>query len=165
MCPTAVGGTFWRDSWTSIWPLPITAQRAAVLAALGPEFAAQAALLNVVFSAQSAGDGGSAGGHALNSGHSCASLCWSIFCARATAGRPLLVSIDDAHWLDEESWLLVEAAVRDVRGLCLVLAMQPLEDDTRLQRLEAAGARRLRLGELSDEDQERSCWLGSAPNG
>jgi hypothetical protein len=33
--------------------------------------------------------------------------------------------------------------------------MQPLEDDTRLQRLEAAGARRLRLGELSDEDQER----------
>ncbi len=148
----------WRDVLAQLLDVDLatadTAQRAAVLAALGPEFAAQAALLNVVFPLNLPETEDLQAVTLQQRAQLRLALLVELL-RRAAAERPLLVSIDDAHWLDEESWLLVEAAVRDVRGLCLVLAMQPLEDDTRLQRLAAAGARRLRLGELSDEDQER----------
>jgi len=148
----------WRDVLARLLDVDLsasdTAQREAVLAALGPEFAAQASLLNVVFplNLPEASDLQSV---PLPQRAQLRLALLVDLLRRASAGRPLLVSIDDAHWLDEESWLLVEAAIRDVRGLCLVLAMQPLEDNGRLERLVGEGAQRLRLGELSDEDQER----------
>lgn len=148
----------WRDVLARLLDLdlaaPDTAQRDAVLNALGPEFAPQAALLNIVFPLNLP-EAADLQAVTLPQRAQLRLALLVELLRRAAAGRPLLISIDDAHWLDEESWLLVEAAVRDVRGLCLVLAMQPLEDDRRLERLAAEGARRLRLGELSDADQER----------
>ena len=148
----------WRDVLARLLDVDLaasdTAQREAVLAALGPEFAAQAALLNVVFPLNLPETSDLQAVTLPQRAQLRLALLVDLL-RRAIAERPFLVSIDDAHWLDEESWLLVEAAVRDVRRLCLVLAMQPLDDDSRLERLAAAGARRIRLGELSDEDQER----------
>ncbi|TAI65543.1 AAA and adenylate/guanylate cyclase domain-containing protein [Bradyrhizobium sp. Leo170] len=148
----------WRDVLARLLDVDLaasdTAQREAVLSALGPEFAAQAALLNVVFPLNLPETGDLQAVPLPQRAQLRLALLVDLL-RRASAGRPLLVSIDDAHWLDEESWLLVEATIRDVRGLCLVLAMQPLEDDSRLERLADEGAQRLRLGELSDEDQER----------
>jgi len=73
----------------------------------------------------------------------------------AAANKTLLIMIDDAHWLDEASWELAQYVAREVQGACLVLSMQPLGDETRLKALVADGATRLKLGELSDAEQER----------
>ena len=148
----------WRDVLARLLDVDLagadTEQREAVLTALGPEFATRAALLNVVFPLNLPETMDSQAVALPRSAQLRLALLLDLL-RRAAAERPLLVSIDDAHWLDEESWLLVDAAFRNVDGLCIVLAMQPLEDDSLLERLVAAGARRLRLNELSDEDQER----------
>jgi hypothetical protein len=73
---------------------------------------------------------------------------------RARRANTLLVTIDDAHWADEQTWSLAEAAVRSVPGLCLVLAAQPMVDERQPKALEEAGVLRLQLGELEDDDQE-----------
>src|SRR3954463_9509584 len=49
--------------------------------------------------------------------------------ADAAEGRPTLVTIDDAHWLDRESLLVLGFAARrlDAEGLAMVFAARPEE--------------------------------------
>lgn len=46
----------------------------------------------------------------------------------AASGRPLLLAIEDAHWLDSASWVLVEHVKAEVSPLLLVVASRPLVD-------------------------------------
>ncbi len=46
--------------------------------------------------------------------------------ARAADTRPLLLIIEDAHWLDSASWSLVGRVARDIPSLLLVLVTRPL---------------------------------------
>ena len=85
-----------------------------------------------------------------------ARLALSVELLRQTSAKQsVLVTIDDAQWLDDASWSLVEAAARGVPSLCLVLLMHPSDDDNRQHALAEAGAFRMRLGELSQHEQER----------
>jgi len=48
---------------------------------------------------------------------------------KALDGRPLLLVIDDAHWVDSASWALVRRVHRDVEPLVLVLLARPMGDE------------------------------------
>jgi class 3 adenylate cyclase/tetratricopeptide (TPR) repeat protein len=77
--------------------------------------------------------------------------------ATGPAGRaaPLLMVLDDAHWLDSASWALTRLVVARVRPLLLVLAtrplVEPLPDDYRRLRQDPA-AECLRLESLNPHD-------------
>ena len=133
---------------------PEEKQRADVLSALGPELARRAALLNAILPLALPEFEETQAFTPPQRARSRLALLLDLL-RRAAVERPLLVTIDDAHWLDEESWTLAAAASREVPGLCLVLAMQPLEDDSRIKAFSAVSARQLRLGELSDEEHDR----------
>ncbi|WP_207538718.1 AAA family ATPase [Sabulicella rubraurantiaca] len=127
-------------------------QRDSVLEALGPEDAPQAALLNDVLHlgfAETAATTSMSPPQRVQRRHQ---MLLGLL-RRVAAEHPLLVILEDAHWLDAESWRLVEDAARGVPGLCLVLAMQPLEDPTRLQSMAENGAVRLGLSDLSPDQQ------------
>lgn len=47
---------------------------------------------------------------------------------RAAAAGPLLIALEDAHWLDSASWDLVETAHREVRGLLLLIGTRFLRE-------------------------------------
>jgi predicted ATPase/class 3 adenylate cyclase len=148
----------WRDVFSQLLGLdlkqPGQERRASALNALGPELAAQAALLNAVLQLDFPS---SAEVEALTPQQRLEmrlALLLSLL-RRAASIRSLLVMIDDAQWLDEESWALAATAIREVPGLCLVMAMQPRPDDSRLKQLERDGALRLRLDGLSDEEQDQ----------
>jgi class 3 adenylate cyclase/tetratricopeptide (TPR) repeat protein len=68
---------------------------------------------------------------------------------------PLLLVMDDAHWLDSASWALTRQVLAQVRPLLVVLAtrplMEPLPDDYRLLRQDPA-TERLQLTPLSPRD-------------
>ncbi len=52
------------------------------------------------------------------------SLLTGILQGAATA-QPLLLIVEDAHWLDSASWALIRLVVRDVHPLMLVIATRP----------------------------------------
>jgi predicted ATPase/class 3 adenylate cyclase len=133
---------------------PETQRRAAALSALGPQLAPQAALLNPVLQLDFPESADLQAMGAQQRMEARLDLLVSLL-RRAASGGSLLVTIDDAQWLDEESWALAAKAVREVPGLCLVIAMQPIEDDRRLERLFGDETLRLKLDGLSDEDQDR----------
>ncbi len=73
----------------------------------------------------------------------------------AAEASPLLLVLDDGHWLDSASWTLARLVSRDVHPVLLVLATRPLPepppaDYTYL--VGAAGASLIRLGTLSAAD-------------
>lgn len=47
---------------------------------------------------------------------------------RTTSAGPVLISIEDGHWLDSASWDLIEAAHREVNGLLLVIGTRFLRE-------------------------------------
>ncbi|MCB9540593.1 MAG: AAA family ATPase [Myxococcales bacterium] len=74
---------------------------------------------------------------------------------RAAEAEPLVIVVEDVHWLDSASWTLLDAVGRAVQPALLVLATRPLPDPppaawTRL--VEAPGADHVVLGNLSPED-------------
>jgi class 3 adenylate cyclase len=77
--------------------------------------------------------------------------------AATPAGRaaPLLIVLDDAHWLDSASWALARQVVAQVRPLLLVLAarpmIEPLPDDYRRLRKDPS-IEHLRLEPLGPQD-------------
>jgi class 3 adenylate cyclase len=73
--------------------------------------------------------------------------------ARAAAHTPILVTIDDAQWLDASSWSLLRAAAEQIDWLLIVLATRPLAEAPQdYQRLAyAMSTQRLRLGALQPE--------------
>lgn len=46
----------------------------------------------------------------------------------AVAGQPLLIALEDAHWLDSGSWALVRRVQREVPSLLLVIVTRPFTD-------------------------------------
>jgi predicted ATPase/class 3 adenylate cyclase len=133
---------------------PESAQRAAALRALGPELAPHAALLNAVLQLDLPESTEVQAMAAQQRLEFRLALLLSLL-RRAASGRTLLVTIDDAQWLDAESWALARMATQHVSGLLVVMAMQPIEDDGQTEQLVEAGAVRLVLGGLSDEEQDR----------
>jgi len=76
----------------------------------------------------------------------------------AAEASPLLLVLDDAHWLDSASWTLARLVSRDIHPVLLLLATRPLPqpppaDYTYL--VGAAGASLIRLGTLSAADIDR----------
>jgi len=43
-----------------------------------------------------------------------------------TAGQPMLLVLEDAHWFDSASWALAEAVVRGVPDVLVLLVMRPV---------------------------------------
>jgi predicted ATPase/class 3 adenylate cyclase len=52
-------------------------------------------------------------------------LCIALF-RHATASRPHLLIMEDAHWLDSASWVLLRLVSRDVPSLLIVIVMRPI---------------------------------------
>ncbi|MFS8114176.1 AAA family ATPase [Rhizobium jaguaris] len=148
----------WRGVLTQLLGLdakqPESQRRAAALSALSPELAPRAALLNPVLQLDFPESAELEAMSAPQRVEARLDLLVSLL-RRAASGGSLLVTIDDAQWLDDESWTLATKAVRAVRGLCLVMAMQPMEEDARIETLSDGGALRLKLDGLSDEEQDR----------
>ncbi|MGH9261176.1 MAG: AAA family ATPase, partial [Acidimicrobiales bacterium] len=73
----------------------------------------------------------------------------------AARAAPLLIVLDDAHWLDSASWALTRLVVARIRPLLLVLAtrplVEPLPDDYRRLR-QNPFTEHLRLEPLSPRD-------------
>jgi class 3 adenylate cyclase/tetratricopeptide (TPR) repeat protein len=73
----------------------------------------------------------------------------------AARAAPLLIVLDDAHWLDSASWALTRLVVARIRPLLLVLAtrplVEPLPDDYRRLR-QNPSTEHLRLEPLSPRD-------------
>lgn len=69
---------------------------------------------------------------------------------------PMVLVLEDAHWLDSASWALADAVRRQVPRVLLVLATRPLSDEERSPEcrrlLEDPATLRLRLETLSPED-------------
>ncbi|MCE9609944.1 MAG: AAA family ATPase [Chthoniobacter sp.] len=77
------------------------------------------------------------------------------FLTRAAATEPLVVVLEDAHWADSASLALALDVQRKVPRVLLVLATRPLDDELPEpwpQLREAAGAHRLALGPLADDE-------------
>ncbi|MCP3959327.1 MAG: AAA family ATPase [bacterium] len=74
---------------------------------------------------------------------------------RDAARSPLLVVVEDAHWLDSASWALLARVARGVHPMLLVVTTRPLSGTVprEYRRLVAAPTtRRLVLGELCEEE-------------
>ncbi len=75
-------------------------------------------------------------------------LCVELL-RRAANGRPIVMVLDDLHWLDSASWALALQLVREVQPLLLLLATRPIRPEPiELLTLLAHGSR-LALGPLS----------------
>ncbi|MBB3319557.1 putative ATPase/class 3 adenylate cyclase [Rhizobium sp. BK181] len=148
----------WRDILTQLLGLevrhPELQRREATLRALGPELSPRAALLNPILQLDFSETPELQAMSAPLRMEARLDLFVSLLRRFASDGS-LLVTVDDAQWLDDESWTLAATAIRSVRGLCLVMAMQPMEDDARIESLSGGGVVRLKLLGLSDEEQDR----------
>ena len=51
--------------------------------------------------------------------------------AAGAGGRPTLLVVEDAHWLDSASWALAEAASRRIESLLIVVATRPVGETPR----------------------------------
>ena len=70
----------------------------------------------------------------------------------AASVRPLLVVIDDAHWLDSASWELLRACLRDVSPLLVIVTGRPSSDampDGLREILARADSQRLHLERMT----------------
>ncbi len=77
---------------------------------------------------------------------------------KAASEKPLLIVIEDAHWLDSASWALVSAVMRQVQPLLFVLVSRPLSSFEHLEyqaMLEQPGVQRLQIRSLQPEDAIR----------
>ncbi len=72
--------------------------------------------------------------------------------AAAAAGQPLVLTIDDAQWLDASSWSLALQVRRDLPGALMVLAARPLAEPTAVAAEVLDGAVRVLLDRLSSDE-------------
>lgn len=71
---------------------------------------------------------------------------------KAAGDSPLLIVLDDAHWLDSSSWQLTRRVVQAVQPLAVVLALRPFEGSVPSEYqafLNACSPRALSLGPLA----------------
>ncbi len=71
---------------------------------------------------------------------------------RAAKGRPIVVVIDDLHWMDSASWGVVVQLAREVAPLLLVLASRPMASPPPELAAVLARGERLELDALSQRD-------------
>lgn len=69
-----------------------------------------------------------------------------------TNGRPMLLVVEDAHWLDERSKALLERVVADVPGVSVLVTTRPATDGLDAQFEAAAGTQRVVLGPLGQAE-------------
>ena len=138
----------WRGVLARLLVLPSgaseAAQRDAALAGLGPELRPRAALLNAMLPL---GLPETKETELLTPPQRASARVAFLLdlLRREAAKHPIVVTIDDAQWLDEASWSMVEAAAMETPCLFFVLALHPPEDETQVENLAAAGAQRLQL--------------------
>ena len=73
----------------------------------------------------------------------------------AVAQSPILIILEDAHWLDSASWALTRLVSQQVRPVLLIIVSRPMTDPLPAeyhQLLQAPGVQRLRLEALSSEE-------------
>ena len=129
------------------------AQQEAMLKALGEGFEARASLLNALLPVQLPDHESIASLSGKQRAEAIRELLLALL-ARAAAARPFAIVIDDAQWMDGESWDLAANVAAQVPQVFLICSMHPAEHEEMLAPLLAAGAQRIRLGALSDEDQD-----------
>lgn len=74
---------------------------------------------------------------------------------RIAQDQPVLLVIEDAHWLDSASWALAKQMVRDLEKFMLVFATRPMSEPVPPEFpdiLEMDGVTKTRLAGLSEED-------------
>lgn len=74
---------------------------------------------------------------------------------QAARANPILLILEDAHWLDSASWALARAVVEELPNIYLVVVTRPLGDVPPIdyQRLaDAPGTKMIRLQPMSAED-------------
>ncbi len=69
----------------------------------------------------------------------------------AARRRPLMVAVEDVHWLDSASWSMVDRVVHEIPSVLVVLTTRPGGADEQLAVLGETGPR-VRLGPLSRDD-------------
>ncbi|KIC91858.1 AAA family ATPase [Flavihumibacter sp. ZG627] len=72
---------------------------------------------------------------------------------RAASEKPMVLIIDDAHWMDEASWQLASVVAQQVKNCLLILALEPVRGQ-QAERFHHAGAIIHMLEPLSAEEQE-----------
>ncbi len=73
---------------------------------------------------------------------------------RVSRAEPIIVVLDDAHWMDSSSWTLALAVARRVPSVLLVLATRPMSDPVPLEfgrLLDEPGAVRIDLEPLGED--------------
>ena len=77
---------------------------------------------------------------------------------RVAQSAPLLLVLDDGHWLDSASWALARLVSRDVQPVLFVLATRPLPEPPPAEYIyliQTAGAEVIQLGTLAPIDVDR----------
>jgi tetratricopeptide (TPR) repeat protein len=72
--------------------------------------------------------------------------------AAAAGGAPLVITIDDAQWLDASSWALGLQVRHELPGVLIVLAARPLTEPTAVARELLDGSVRVPLDRLSPDE-------------
>ncbi len=68
--------------------------------------------------------------------------------------QPVVIIIDDAQWIDETTWSLIESVNMKLHRCLIVLSFPETESISRLKSPKLKDIRRIQLKELSDDDQE-----------
>jgi class 3 adenylate cyclase/tetratricopeptide (TPR) repeat protein len=124
------------------------------LAGIKPELEALAPLLNAVLALDFAENEDTASMNSEARANSTQELLVALL-QDAAATRPLLLVIEDAHWLDSASWALLRLVSRDIPSALLVLALRPLFDpipSDYVYLLNTPGTQVVQLGTLSAQE-------------
>ncbi len=73
--------------------------------------------------------------------------------ARASEGRPTLLVLDDAQWLDSASWALANTVLQESSSVLIVVVTRPLQNEGRSPEMDSLlqRAERIHVGPLSRE--------------
>ena len=74
---------------------------------------------------------------------------------RASAEQPILMVVEDAHWIDSASWAVAKAMSRDVPSVMVLIATRPLSESVPVEYSEILALEetdKITLGGLSSDD-------------
>lgn len=74
--------------------------------------------------------------------------------ADESAKKTIVLIIDDARWIDESTWKLIQSVKKDIANCLIVLTFQITKGIPEVQHLIDKGAVTIELNELSDKDLE-----------
>jgi class 3 adenylate cyclase/tetratricopeptide (TPR) repeat protein len=133
------------------------ALRTRLIDLLGADTASLLPLLNPVFPASPPENDQTLNMNAESRAQTTRDLLIGLLQAAART-TPLLVVLEDAHWLDSASWDLVEPAMSRVTRLLLVLSVRTSSDERIARLVRRPGVTTIRVGALdNDEIRELVC--------